>query len=77
MTSLILQFGAYLAALAGVAIVALAGLSAFRAWIALERAKLDLGARGAPPVPIAARIDVADLKERVRRLEAIASGVDI
>ena len=60
---------------AGLTILALIGLKAFRAWIDLKQ--LELGHRNAPAPSTAQRIDVADLKERIRKLEAIASGVDI
>lgn len=68
------------AALVGLCVVAWAGLSGWRGWLELERMKLQQ--RGAPepaamaPSP-AARIELADLKERVRKLEAIAAGVDL
>ena len=61
------------------------GLFAFRAWVAwLEVRKLEL-ASGRPqadePVAAAAggadRIELADLKARIRKLEAIASGIDL
>jgi len=67
------------ASLIGVAILALTALSGWRGWLELERMKLD-GMRHEPaassPSP-AARIELADLKERVRKLEAIAAGVDL
>jgi hypothetical protein len=45
----------------------------------LKHAELDVVRRGTDtPVPSAtSRIEVADLKERVKRLEAIAAGIDI
>ena len=57
-------------------IVAAATLRAWNGWLALKRAEL------ARPVPDAspfasARIEIADLKERIRKLEAIAAGVDL
>jgi hypothetical protein len=61
-----------------------AGLFASRAWAGwLEVRKLEL-ASGRPqadePVAAAAgtdRIELADLKARIRKLEAIASGIDL
>jgi hypothetical protein len=61
-----------------------AGLFATRAWFGwLEVRKLEL-ASGRPQAdePIAAaagtdRIELADLKARIRKLEAIASGIDL
>ena len=54
-------------AAAGTALASLAALRAFRGWLELKRIELD-----ARPTP--ARTDVAALRERVRRLEAIADG---
>ncbi len=64
---------AALAAMAGVAMLSLALLRGWTGWIELKRMEVE----GAilPPSP-AARIELAGLKERVRKLEAIASGVD-
>lgn len=70
---------------AGVALLALlavtgALLRGWHEWIALQRLALEgRGRQDAPatPGPAAARIELADLKERVRKLEAIASGVDL
>lgn len=67
-----------LAALAGVALVTLAALRGWQDWLALRLREIDGrkdGAEGAPSS--AARIELADLRERVRRLEAIAAGVDL
>jgi hypothetical protein len=66
--------------LAGLAMLVTAGLSGWRGWLALKRQ--ELGARGGdetPPAPgnAGARIEIADLKERIRKLEAIAAGVDL
>jgi len=59
-----------------VSIVARTLLIAWRDWLALKtmtlKAEQDTGS--ASP---AARIELAALKERVRKLEAIASGVDL
>ena len=46
-------------------------------WLELKRLELthDAGDRGLPPA--SGRIEVADLRERVRKLEAIAAGIDI
>jgi hypothetical protein len=55
------------------------GLRGWRDWLALKHAELDIARRsGDAPVPSAtSRIEVADLKERVKKLEAIAAGIDI
>lgn len=66
-----------LSALAAIAIVAGAGLKGFAGWLELRRAELD-AMRGGTPAPSATnRIEIADLKERIRKLEAIAAGVDL
>ena len=67
--------------LAGLGMVTAAGLSGWRGWLALKRQELDTHhAADATPssAPSAAsRIEIADLKERIRKLEAIAAGVDL
>jgi hypothetical protein len=60
-----------LAGLAVVAMVSVAGLAAWRGWLALRSAQLAQGG-GAT----GGHIDVAALRSRVKRLEAIASGLD-
>ena len=71
-----------LAALAGLAILAFAGLRGWQGWLALKERELEH--LPTPPREIegrtpagGGRIEIADLKERVRRLEAIAAGVDL
>lgn len=66
--------------LAGLAIVAGATLRGWRGWLDLKRAEIDRGGVGAVEaarLPAAERIEMADLKERIRKLEAIAAGVDL
>jgi hypothetical protein len=67
------------AGLAGLGITAYAALSGWRGWLDLRRLELERRHdRGSSPsTSPAARIEIADLKERVRKLEAIAAGVDI
>jgi hypothetical protein len=65
-------------ALASVVVIAAASLSGWRDWIAFKHAemrRLEPREDGAPST--ISRIDVADLKERVKKLEAIAAGIDI
>jgi hypothetical protein len=58
----------------GLAIAAAALLRAWQGWLALRRLELGGGvALSNRPPP---RIEIADLKDRVRRLEAIADGVE-
>ncbi|MDE1466152.1 hypothetical protein OOZ52_00235 [Aurantiacibacter sp. D1-12] len=72
--------------IAGTALVALvimagAALVGWQGWLALKNRELELGRtppemeNGSPEGM--ARIEIADLKERIRKLEAIASGVDL
>ncbi|SFR84108.1 hypothetical protein [Sphingomonas jatrophae] len=65
------------AALLGLAIAAAALLSGWRGWLALRRFELEQRRDSAAPPSPAARIELADLKERLRKLEAIAAGVDL
>jgi hypothetical protein len=67
--------------LIGLVVVAAALLRAWHGWLDLKRQELDRAAHH----PAAhdgssigtARIELADLKERIRKLEAIASGVEL
>jgi hypothetical protein len=60
--------------LAGASLIALKG---WNGWLELKKMELtqSLGDRGLPPAT--GRIEIADLRERVRKLEAIAAGIDI
>ena len=57
------------ASLAGLAIIALAGLRGWQGWLDLKRSELPDKRLG----PTGDRIEIADLKQRIRRLEAIAA----
>ena len=65
------------ATLAAIGIVAAAMLKGWQGWLTLKVRELDIQR----PEPEAgsgmARIEIADLKERIRKLEAIAAGVDL
>lgn len=54
-----------------------AGLKGWQAWLDFKRLELasHTGEQGLPPAT--GRIELADLKERVRKLEAIAAGIDL
>jgi hypothetical protein len=67
------------AALAAVAMLTFAALAGWRGWLALKHQELSNRRDvNEPTVPNAsARIEIADLKERIRKLEAIAAGVDL
>jgi hypothetical protein len=56
-------------ALAAVTMLSLAGLRAWRGWLELRRAQLFSGSGGSG-------LDLRTLRARVKRLEAIASGLD-
>jgi hypothetical protein len=65
------------ATLAGLAM--LGGLAAWgwSGWLRLKMRELEQRP-AAPELPaVGQRIDLADLKERIRKLEAIAAGVDV
>ncbi len=66
------------AALAALGIASIAVLKGWRGWLELRQLQLAYPASRASEAPSpAARIELADLKERVRKLEAIASGVEL
>ena len=67
-----------ISSLAGLIVASLVALQGWRGWLALKTAELQRpNAQDAPNNSINARIDIADLKERLRKLEAIAAGVDL
>ena len=63
--------------LSGLGASSWAGLKAWSGWLELKKMELTqtIGDRGLPPA--SGRIEMADLRERVRKLEAIAAGIDI
>ncbi len=64
--------------LTAVTLIAFIGLKGFNGWLALKRAELDAINHGREAQPTAtSRIEIADLKERLRKLESIAAGVDL
>ena len=66
--------GSILAGLTGASVAALKG---WQGWLELKRFELThaTGERTLPPA--GNRIEMADLRERVRKLEAIAAGIDL
>jgi len=74
-----------LMALTGLTIITAALLYGWQGWLTLKMRQAEMAHDGGPvsafrdqgDAPAAARIELADLKERVRKLEAIASGVDL
>jgi hypothetical protein len=63
--------------LAGLAAASWAGLKAWNGWLELKKMELTqaIGDRGLPHA--SGRIEMADLRERVRKLEAIAAGIEL
>jgi len=60
------------AGLAACALTSLAALKAWRGWLEVKRIEVANGRRPGRPSP-----DLAALRSRVRRLEAIASGIEL
>ena len=75
------------AALIGLVVVTATLLKGWQGWLSLKARELDQlltqhrpeieGGAGNGPIGMGARIEMADLKERIRKLEAIAAGVDL
>jgi len=65
------------ATLAGIAMLTYAALNGWRGWLQLKSQELRLANEPAPMPNTGARIEIADLRERIRKLEAIAAGVDL
>ena len=71
------------AALLGLVVIAASALKGWQGWLELKARELDRVQPGesrpghSAPGNGVARIEIADLKERVRKLEAIAAGVDL
>ena len=63
--------------LVGLAAAGVAGLKAWNGWLELKRFELTQGTADRTLPPATGRIEIADLRERVRKLEAIAAGIDI
>lgn len=67
------------AGLAALVIASRAALSGWSGWLEIRRLEIesrrDGGAHGTTAA--GSRIELADLRERVRKLEAIATGVDL
>lgn len=68
--------------LVGIIVLTGAALRAWQGWLELKRSELERVATGRSVGEEGsgigtARIELADLKERIRKLEAIASGVEL
>ena len=54
-----------------------AALRGWQGWLDLKRAELAGRTHAEPRGPAADRIELADLKERIRKLESIAAAIDL
>ncbi|HVL78310.1 MAG TPA: hypothetical protein VM346_03380 [Sphingomicrobium sp.] len=63
--------------LAGLGAASWAALKGWQGWLELKRFELTHAAGDKSLPPAGGRIEIADLRERVRKLEAIAAGIDI
>lgn len=63
--------------LIGTATAAYAGLRGWNAWLELKRLELTHCVADRSMPATGGRIELADLRERVRKLEAIAAGIDL
>jgi len=67
--------------LLGLGLATIAALKGWNGWLELKKMELANGGGGyreeSAPTFTGGRIEMADLKERVRKLEQIASGIDL
>lgn len=64
-------------ALLGLTMLLFAGLKGWQGWLELKRLELS-GTKAQPRIgDMAERIELADLKERIRKLENLASCIDL
>lgn len=63
--------------LTGFTVALAAGLKGWQGWLEVKRLELTNRGAGELRSPAMERIEIADLKERIRKLEAIAACVDI
>jgi hypothetical protein len=63
--------------LLALSIVLFAGLKGWQGWLEVKRLELAGPARREPRGPAADLIELADLKERIRKLESIAACIDL
>lgn len=62
---------------AALATASWAALKGWQGWLELKRFELTHGNGDKVLPPATGRIEIADLRERVRKLEAIAAGIDL
>lgn len=66
------------ASLIGLAMIGSLAAWAWAGWLKLKTRELEVRPSASADLPaVGQRIDLADLKERIRKLEAIAAGVDM
>ena len=63
--------------LLALSIALFAGLKGWQGWLEVKRLELAGSGRQEPRSPAADRIEIADLKERIRKLESIAACIDL
>ncbi len=66
--------------LLGLGIASWAALKGWRGWLEVRRLEIERATAGSGDIAspsTGSRIEVADLKERVRKLEAIAAGIEL
>jgi hypothetical protein len=63
--------------LVGLGTATFAGLKGWNSWLELKRMELTHSIADGHLPPAGNRIELADLKERIRKLEAIAAGIDL
>ena len=63
--------------LAGFGTVSWVALKGWQGWLELKRLELSQGCSERTMPPPTGRIEIADLRERVRKLEAIAAAIDL
>ena len=63
--------------LLALSIALFAGLKGWQGWLEVKRLELTGNGRQEPRSPAMDRIEIADLKERIRKLESIAACIDI
>ena len=62
---------------AGLGAASVAALKGWQGWLELKRFELTHAGGDRTLPPAGGRIEIADLKERIRKLEAIAAGIDL
>lgn len=63
--------------LAGFGTASWVGLKGWQGWLELKRLELSQGCSERTMPSATGRIELADLRERVRKLEMIAAGIDL